>query len=446
MEYNLNTLASEFIDTSDKIIPVIGDGVMFYLDDQNNRIPLLQYVVERFKTDYPQISIPNENRSDLFILTCYSHEIKPAAFDGAYKRYIKEARNNKKIELDPIVLDFLITFRFPVIVSTCCFSYLEESINKRIVSKKYNSLSYNPKADNSLGLNNTIYHIFGNAEEKFTEWVSNEDVLLDFLHGLHSSDFTCKNLCDLVNNTKSSLLILGCGLPDWLFRFLWYSIGYPEKNQGGYWLNENLNIELYHFLNNISYSPVKTVNDFLILTTELKKTEQNFDQQENKNQIKQYDFFISYAGDDELIAKRLYENLKVQGYNVWYDKRGDSEIKPGDKYVAKFAEGVKLSQRAITIITENYIRGVQDPKRGLCEETRLIKQKAQDYLSENREYNFCIPMLIEGRTFNNRKLETSFVENWAGFVSSIEGGLDDLFKGTNMLVVDELNPQLPFSV
>ncbi len=443
-EYNLETLASEFLDTSDKIIPVVGDGVMYYRCDNEEKIPLLQYVVERFKKDNPQIIIPNENRSDLFILTCFSHGMKSAVFEGAYKRYIKEARNRQKIEIDPIVGDFITTFRFPVIITTCCFRYLEEAINNKLTSNKYRSISYNLKTDNSIHLDNVIYHLFGNAEEKFTDWVYDEDILLDFLHGLHSNDFTCKNLCDYVNSTKSSMMVLGCGLPDWLFRFLWYSIGYPEKNYGGYWLNDNLNIELQHFLKNISYSSINTVNEFLTLTTKLK-------QKENENEIseeivKEYDFFISYAGEDELIAKKLYENLIVMGYKVWYDRRGDSEIKPGDKYVSKFADGIRSSRRAITIITENYIRGVQDPKRGLCEETRLIKQKALNYIAEEKEYNFCIPMLIEGRTFNNRKLETSFVENWAGFVSSVEGGLDVLFNGTNMQITEATNPQLPSNI
>lgn len=442
--YDIDKLSSEFVDISSAIIPVIGDGVIYYKCDDGNSIKLLQYIINRFKDDYPEINIPCDNRADLFILTCISHEIDASVFQARYKRYIREAKNAQKIEIDPLVLNFLTVFHFPVIITTSCFNYIEEALNKNISSNKYNSLAYSPKESNSTQLNYSIYHLFGTAEDLHSDWVYNEDILLEFFHQLHSTDYSCQNLCEYVSSSKSSMMILGCVLPDWLFRFLWYTIGYPAKNRRGYWLYDNLNLELSHFLENISYSPISTVNEFLIKTTNLKREE--LTEETTQTSLKEYDFFISYAGNDELIARKLYDNLVALGFSVWYDKRGDSEIEWGEKYVKKFAEGVQLSRRAITIITEHYIRGVQDPKRPLCEETRLIKQKALEYISEGREYPFCLPLLIDGRTFNNKKLETSFVENWAGFVSSVEGGLAELFEGTNMIVTDSTNPQIPSNI
>ena len=57
---------------------------------------------------------------------------------------------------------------------------------------------YNPKDNNSNKLDNSIYHLFGNAEDRFSDWVYNEDVLLEFLHNLHSSDHSCKNLREYI--------------------------------------------------------------------------------------------------------------------------------------------------------------------------------------------------------------------------------------------------------
>lgn len=443
--YDIDKLSLEFIDIYPTIIPVIGDGIMSYKNDNGHNIPLLQYIINRFLEEYPEINIPCDNRADLFILTCISHEIDSSSFQAKYKRFIREARSAQKIEINPIVLDFLTTFRFPIILTTSCFTYIEEAINKSVSLIKYKPIIYNPKGENSTSLDNySVYHLFGNAEDNFPDWVYDEDVLLDFFHKFHTPDFSCKNLCEYVRNSKSSMMVLGCGLPDWLFRFLWYTIEYPEKNRRGYWLNDNLNMELSYFLENISYSPIATVNEFLIKTTNLRRKE--LADESTQVTPKEYDFFISYAGEDELIARKLYDNLRSMGFAVWYDRRGDSEIMPGDKYVSKFAQGIQLSRRAITIITEHYIRGVQDPKRGLCEETRLIKQKALRYKSEDKELPFCIPVLIEGRMFNNKKLEPSFVENWAGFVSSIEGGLAELFEGTSMQITDSTNPQLPSNI
>lgn len=442
--YDINKLASDFIDISSNIIPVIGDGAIFYKDDNNKRVPLFRYIIDSFKKEYPDIQIPCNNRADLFILTCISHEIDTSMFQAKYRRYINDARKAKKIELDPLVLDFLTVFHFPVIITTSCFTYIEEAINKQLSSSKYKPVIYNPKDNNSISLDNSVYHLFGNAEDRFSDWVYNEDMLLEFFHKLHSPDFSCTNLSDYVNRSKSSLMVLDCGLPDWLFRFLWYTIEYPEKKRQGYWLNDNLNIELSHFLENISYSPIDTVTEFLTQTTALKRKE--LAEEIKQDQPKEYDLFISYAGEDEQIAKKLYDNLLAMGFTVWYDRRGDSEIKAGDKYVAKFAEGIRQSKRAVTIITENYICGVQDPYRGLCEETRLIKQKALEYIAEEKEYSFCIPVLIEGRSFYKKRLDTSFVEQWAEFVTSIEGGLADLFTGTNMHITNSTDPQLPSNI
>lgn len=107
------------------------------------------------------------------------------------------------------------------------------------------------------------------------------------------------------------MMILGCDLSDWLFRFLWYRMGYPEKERTGYWLNNNLNIELSYFLKNISYSSINTVNEFLTKTTALKRKE--IAEEIIYDKLDQYDLFISYAGEDEKIAKKLYENIQAMG-------------------------------------------------------------------------------------------------------------------------------------
>lgn len=309
--YDIDKLASDFIDISSHIIPVIGDGAMYYNCDNDQTIPLLQYIINRFQKDFPQIQIPCNNRADLFILTCISHEIDTSVFEGKYVRYINDARKAKKIELDPLVLDFLTVFHFPVIITTSCFTYIEEAINKQLSSSKYKPVIYNPKDNNSNKLDNSIYHLFGNAEDRFSDWVYNEDVLLEFLHNLHSSDHSCKNLREYIIKSKSTMMILGCDLSDWLFRFLWYRMGYPEKERTGYWLNNNLNIELSYFLKNISYSSINTVNEFLTKTTALKRKE--IAEEIIYDKLDQYDLFISYAGEDEKIAKKLYENIQAMG-------------------------------------------------------------------------------------------------------------------------------------
>ena len=43
--------------------------------------------------------------------------------------------------------------------------------------------------------------------------------------------------------------------------------------------------------------------------------------------------FISYAREDEIIAKKIYNDLKKRGIIAWLDVE---QIKPGEKWKKKF--------------------------------------------------------------------------------------------------------------
>ncbi len=452
----IDKIATDFVDSqrAGVTIPIVGDGVFSYVGDDGIEKPLLSYVVDRFREEYgdDQLQSMSEsdfgNRADLFALTCISHKLGNRIFEGKYKKYIDEASKADLIVMERSVLKFLHAFEFPLIVTTACFNYVEKIIN-RDATVKYETVNYERRGNNArpdllenISSTKYVYHLFGSADSSRRDWVYNEDILLDFLHNLHSTDYTCKNLSEYASETRSSILLLGCGLPDWLFRFIWYPIGHSDQeSRDGLWLrNDDCNPELNHFLQNIRYSPVTEVNEFLTRTTEIKESEKNHSAK-SAGKHQRYDFFISYAGEDRDIAVRLYENLLSKGYVVWFDQNGESEIRWGAKYTSKFSEGINVSEHAITIITENYIRGVQDTGRGLCTETRLIKEKALRVDSEN--FNFVMPLIIEVRLFNNRPLSASFIENWAGFVTSIEGGLGEIFTGTSMRMTSGDNPQIP---
>lgn len=454
MNTDLDTIANEFVDSqmAGKTIPVIGDGVFVYKESETSTIPVLDYVVKRFREEYEETypdlfsSIDPERSADLFTLTCISNKIPGQIFKSKYIRYIQDAMKDGRISMDQDVLNFLIAFEFPVIITTSCFSYPEICINK--ISKiKYKGIVYNRKGKNKDDLSETlnssriIYHLFGLAEPRF-DWVYDEKVLLEFLHSLHSTDYSCENLTNYASEEKSSILILGCGLPDWLFRFLWYIIGSEYKDDRiGYWLrSDTCNPELNFFLSQIRYSPIHTIKDFLIKTTDKMNSEKS-NEPEGTSIPDKFDFFISYAGEDKKIAEKLYTYLMNRGdIRVWYDKDGDGKIKCGDKYEVEFSKGIERSEHAIPIITENYLSALSDKDRGLYKELRLIKAKAKNVDTES--YHFCLPLIIEDRTFLGTKITPAQLEQWARHNGIDNSPLSDLFTGTSMWTTSGDNPEI----
>lgn len=439
--------AREFIDYYDACtcVPIIGEEVFCYINDDGSREPLHSYLIRRFSEVCPGVRLCGDDSStgtDYFAFSCFAREL--GDFIPKYKRFVKEAREAGRIELDSAVAGFLRAFAFPLIVTTSCFNFLDTIINENSAAK-YNSLYYSingdnrePNLDKLLRSSRIIYHIFGNAEAKGTSWVANEESMLEFLHAIHTSDHTCTNLSDYANRNTAGLLLLGVSAPDWLFRFFWYPLGRnAHESRNGYWLLDgSCNVELAHFLERIRYRPVREVHEFLRQATALKIAR---DESEKKGaELEAYDYFLSYAGVDEDLAESVYTLLRAQNYTVWFDRRGDSEIKGGDKYTEKFHRGIEKSTRAITLITENYIKGVSNPERGLCKETGFIKDKALRINTD--DFKFCVPILVKDRLFNNRPLTTDRIESWAADVSSIDGGIDVLFTGTHMIEFDPENP------
>lgn len=453
---DLDIIASDFVDSqrSGSTIPVIGDGVFLYKESETSSIPVLDYVVNRFREDfqvrYPELfsSLDPNREADLYTLTCISHVIKKNVFKGKYIKYIDEAMKMDRIAMDPDVLDFLIAFNFPVIVTTCCFRYPEACINK-VSKRKYQEVNYDRKGQNVepdffnlLESGGIIYHLFGSVDSR-RDWVYDEEEMLEFLHSLHSSDdYSCVNLSRYTSTEKSSILILGCGLPDWLFRFIWYTIGRAQKDEStGLWLrSENCNLELDLFLKNIGYKTIPTIKDFLRKATGIMNL-QNCEKSKPTLPLNKYDFFISYAGEDRAIAEKLYSHLQSRGYTVWFDMRGVGEIKWGSKYLADIAEGISLSDHAITIITENYFRGLREIGRGLYKETVEIMAKAKKV--DTRIFHFCMPLIIKNRMYYGKEITPALVEDCSRYVGVGERPLSELFTGTSMKTTSADNPEIP---
>ena len=63
--------------------------------------------------------------------------------------------------------------------------------------------------------------------------------------------------------------------------------------------------------------------------------------------------FMSYGHTEDQIVRRIKERLESRGHTVWYDQ---SEIKVGDEWRDKIAEGVASSNGVIACLSKHAFR------------------------------------------------------------------------------------------
>jgi TIR domain len=71
-----------------------------------------------------------------------------------------------------------------------------------------------------------------------------------------------------------------------------------------------------------------------------------------KQEVKLYDFFISYSWGNQIFARRLVAELRGLGYKVWFAERS---IDKGDPIPSEIDEGLKQSRYFVPIFSKNYM-------------------------------------------------------------------------------------------
>lgn len=79
--------------------------------------------------------------------------------------------------------------------------------------------------------------------------------------------------------------------------------------------------------------------------------------------------FISYASADKGVARRLVDELKERGLNVWFD---ECEIKPGDDFSKAIREGIENSRYCIVLLS----RSTAASKPWVSKEWAAIQQRS----------------------------------------------------------------------
>ena len=438
-------IISDMVKKRNSIVPIIGEDTIVYKNEGTGKeIPFQEFILREFQKKYHRvtvddatlISMKERGYYGLSLLSQYYNE--QGRFLDDFMDFV--SKNASCIKLKDEVLDFLVTFNFPIIITTVCFDIIEQQLKGQIES--YKSIWYQLNKENSTLPSRCVYHIFGQAKDG-SKWVSDEDLLLTFLLSHNHKEYGATGLTDFLKENEKKLFVLGCNLPNWLFRFLWQPTQAGRnsnlKTTQGYWINKEKPEDSFeNFLKKKNFSADEQVKEILVDATKLLKEELEREAEERSNMIdaeEHFDVFISYASEDRQIATGIFEALKNMNVKAWFDDRGKGEITPGQKYWERIENGIKHSAHFMPIITGDWMQKLTNTS-SLKDETL----KARDWLADCSKQDstiqlkdYSVPVIIKGSSYNGVAITEGYVEQVASF-----GVLPNtLFNGIDMISFDE---------
>lgn len=353
-------IISDMVKKRGTIVPIIGDDTIVYQEkNSGEEIPFQEFILREFQKKYPHVEV-----SDTDVISMRERGYCGLSLMSQYyeRRFLDDFMdfvndNRSCIKLKDEVLDFLVTFNFPIIITTVCFDIIEQQLRGKI--EGYKSIWYRLNKENSTLPARCVYHIFGQAKDG-SKWVSDEDLLLSFLLSHNNNDFGAKGLTDYLKENEKKLFVLGCNLPNWLFRFLWQPTQAGRagnvKTTQGYWINKEKPEDSFeNFLKKKDSSADEQVKEILVDATRLLQEELKREAEERSNMIdaeEHFDVFISYASKDRQIATAIFEALKNMNVKAWFDDGGEDEITLGQQYWAKNA--YQFSKNIISMAINRY--------------------------------------------------------------------------------------------
>lgn len=439
-------IISDMVKKRNTIVPIIGDDAIVYKSPESEvEIPFQEFILNEFRNKFPQVTVDDSVLTSmkergyygLSLMSQYYNE--QGRFLDDFMDFVR--MNASCIKLKEEVLHFLVTFNFPIIITTICFNIIEQQLKGK--TEDYKSIWYRLNKENNTLPSRCIYHIFGQAKDG-SKWVSDEDLLLTFLLSHNNKEYGATGMTDFLKENEKKLLVLGCNLPNWLFRFLWQPtqtyIASNQKTTQGYWINKEKPEDSFeNFLRKKNFSADDQVKEILVNATKLLQEELKQEAEERSSMIdmeEHFDVFISYASEDRQVATTVFEALKNMNVKAWFDDRGKGEITPGSPYWEKIKSGIKHSAHFMPIITGNWMHK-QTSTSSLKDETNMIRDRLEECRKSDSivqlKANYSIPVILKDSSYNGMTITEGYIEQVAGL-----GVLPTtLFKGIDMISFDE---------
>ena len=426
-ERNWNLLLEAINNGS--VVPILGNEI-FQIESNGKKELLEEFIIQELakKFDVPYetgmgYSSINDKIEDLNFQNLRFR--RTGDITDIYFEINSIFRNIKFSEL--LLLKKILSIgKFPLILTTSFNPIIEDILLETSENTKVYSYNRSMKSDipNNISAESpALYYLFGRLSKMKNSFMVTEDDLLDYLHCWHNDDTRPKNLVKYLENKY--LLIIGCDYPNWLFRFLWYSIrsfslsGTNYEAQGLV-ANNTLkkDYELTKFLSRVQthvYEDSALFIDKLSEQWSIYKNEKK-DENEEKNETENVvgkdndeenikinansavDIFISYAHEDYETASELEKILVENGASVWLDKRA---LSPSEDYRAEIKTMIQKTKRFMPILSRNTIK----------EESRFFRREwtwALDELECRLSIPYIAPVVIDSVDTDNVLIPEQF--------------------------------------
>lgn len=394
-----------------EVIPVIGEDIVL-----NGKSTVKQMLIAAMcKTDGIELDkketdeSSNGNLKHSYSELIYHPDYKKNRDDiyGRVKSLIDKYQNSFKPS--DLLKRILSIEQFPFIITTSIDPVTENAMrsiwegrNRKVKTLLFTNdpkevdikgdLAYDSDIDNP-----TIYYMFGKADTNIPhKFVVTDEDMLTFCQSWLTEGKRPKILSHVF--AGKSLLFLGCNYPDWLVRFIWFSMR-SDMKKSGMIVGESLEPSLEEFMKRVQIETQRNP-EYVIsqienrLTLKLKEMiPTRFDEP-----VECTDVFISYSRTNEEKARTLYDTLTSKGLNVWYDRKN---LAAGDKWLVKIKKSIDSTKFFVAMVSDSMIGQVYE-SHVYRKEWNMAIDRASGMGSSR---GFIIPIALDKTNFYDPRLD-----------------------------------------
>lgn len=346
-----------------EIIPVIGEDIVL----NGNRTVRQMLINSMCRTDGFNLEL-NQDASDGKNLKhySYSHLIYHPQYTkdkehiyGRIKSLIE--KYERQFKASDLLRRILSIKQFPFVITVSTDPVAENTMRKiwKERNRDVKTLVFNndPKEVDKKGdiaresdiQNPTIYYMFGKANTNLPHrFVVTDEDMLSFCQSWLTEGSRPKILSRVVGS--KSLLFFGCNYPDWLVRFIWYSMR-NNLEKSGMLVGEQIESSLEDFMKRVH---IETERDPMHVIEQIEKRlakkMEELDCTRFDVPMERTDVFISYGRDNEEQARLLFDALTEIGLDVWYDRRN---LAAGDQWLPKIKDAIESTKFFIALIANS---------------------------------------------------------------------------------------------
>lgn len=392
-----------FNNTVDEIcrgqyVLVLGSDIMLDKNynteaDGNSTKFFLNKVIEQKKSEGVSFPTKAETFPDLILDNALnSTEVRRWLFDQiATTEFDLE-------DITPDLIRLLSTKCFRVVLTTVFDPSVEKLMDEIWGKGKYRIMSIFNNRDKNFDFERTellgdeyfdtpptLYYVFGKADpnEPELKFVLDDNDTIDCISRWLGNEVPAK-LLSYIDSKK--LLVLGCNLKDWCFRFFWYAMRHkstanlnkgdiavllhPEKSEQDKNLYNYLHRTIKVRLQTDSREYIRRLSDALEENTIASAAQIN---------SKTGGIFISYATEDYTIAWNIFTRLREAGFNVWLDNR---KLDVSDKYDERIQKAIDQCKIFIPLLSSTVAHDLSINK------DRYYRHEWELATGENSEINY----------------------------------------------------------